>query len=75
MFVKVTGTNFIRDTGSMALSNTNEAEKNEYLTKAKLLSNQKNEINKVKSEIDDIKSDVSEIKQMLLKLMDKNQNG
>jgi hypothetical protein len=71
MFVKVSGTNFVRDTESMALTNTNEAERNEYISKVKLLNNQKNEINKVKSEINDIKSDVSEIKQMLLKLMDK----
>ena len=44
--VKVTGTNFVRDTRSMALINTDEMARNEYYTKAKLLKTQKDEINK-----------------------------
>lgn len=69
--VKVTGTKFLRDTKSMALVNTDENEKNEYVSKVRLLSNQKHEINKVKSEMESIKNDIVEIKQLMLKLLDK----
>lgn len=75
MFVKVTGTNFIRDTESMALMNTDEVAKNEYLSKVKLLKTQKDEINTVKAEIANIKEDMGEIKQLMLQLLDKNKNG
>jgi hypothetical protein len=73
--VKVTGTNFIRDTDSMALINTDEVGKNEYYSKVKLITNQKEELNKVKSEIDSIKGDVSEIKQLILQLLNKGSDG
>jgi hypothetical protein len=66
MLVKVEGTSFIRDTETMALINTNTAEKNEYLTKVKMLRTQKEEINTVKQEIDSIKNDMKEIKALLL---------
>jgi hypothetical protein len=69
--VKVTGTDFVRDTDSMALTNVNENMKNEYYSKVHLLKNQKEEINKVKSEINDIKNDVAEIKELMLKLINK----
>jgi hypothetical protein len=69
--VKVTGTNFFRDTNSMGLSNINPAERDEYYAKRQLIINQKQELNNIKYEIDTIKSDVSEIKELLLKLMDK----
>jgi hypothetical protein len=73
--VKVTGTNFVRDTKSMALINTDSNAKNEYYAKVKMLKIQKEEINTVKSEIGTLKSEISEIKQMLLQLMDKGLNG
>jgi gluconate kinase len=73
--VKVTGTNFVRDTRSMALINTDEMARNEYYTKAKLLKTQKDEINKVKSEIDTIRVDMVEIKSLLYKLLEKGSNG
>jgi len=66
MFVKVEGTTFVRDTNTMALMNTNTAEKNEYQTKVKMLKTQKDEINTVKKEIDSIKQDMRDIKELLL---------
>ena len=69
--VRVTGTNFIRDTNTMALVNTDVKEKAEYQNKLQILKSQKEEINKVKAELSDIKQDMSEIKNILLKLMDK----
>jgi hypothetical protein len=75
MFVKVTGTNFIRDTESMALMNTDDMAKNEYLSKVRMLKTQKDEINTVKAEIANIKEDMGEIKQLMLQLLDKNKNG
>lgn len=75
MFVKVTGTQYIRDTESMALMNTDDTGKNEYLAKVRLLKTQKDEINTVKAEIANIKEDMGEIKQLMLQLLDKNKNG
>jgi prefoldin subunit 5 len=66
MLVKVEGTTFVRDTNTMALMNTNTAEKNEYQTKVKMLKTQKDEINTVKKEIDSIKQDMRDIKELLL---------
>lgn len=71
MMVKVTGTNFVRDVNSMGLSNVNPSEKEEYYAKARLIQNQKQELNTIRSEIDAVKDDVSEIKQLLLQLMEK----
>jgi hypothetical protein len=75
MLVKVTGTQYVRDTESMALINTDNEAKNEYLAKVRLLKTQKDEINTVKEEIASIKDDMSEIKQLMLQLLDKNKNG
>lgn len=73
--VKVEGTNFVRDTETMVLMNTDEGAKNEYLSKVRMLKNQKEEINTVKSEIASIRQDMDEIKQLMLKLLDKGSNG
>jgi hypothetical protein len=73
--VRVTGTNYVRDTNSMGLINVDDVEKNDYLSKLSLLKTQKEEINKVKSEIDSIKNDVSEIKELMLQLLNKGSNG
>ena len=70
MLVKVTGTNMIRDTNSMALINTDNTEKNEYYSKVRLIKNQKEEINNVKAEMANIKGDVADIKQLLMKLLE-----
>jgi hypothetical protein len=70
-FVRVTGTNFVRDTKGMVLTNTDDVARNEYYAKVQMLNTQKQEINNLKSEMESIKDDVSEIKQMMLKLMEK----
>jgi hypothetical protein len=75
MLVKVNNTNYVRDTESMALMNTDDAAKNEYLSKVRLLKTQKDEINTVKEEIASLKDDMGEIKQLMLQLLDKNKNG
>jgi hypothetical protein len=71
MYVKVKEGNFIRDTNSMGLINTDVNAINEYNAKMTMIRTQREEINKVKDEINDVKSDVQEIKQLLLQLMDK----
>lgn len=71
MYVEVAGTDFIRDTDSMAIINTNDSMKNEYYNKVKLLTAQKQELNTVKFEIDNIKNDISEIKQLMLAILNK----
>ena len=69
--VKVNGTNYIRDTQSMAIMNTDTAARDEYYDKVRILNNQKSEINKVNQEINQIKSDMSEIKDLLKQLLTK----
>ena len=69
--VKVNGTNFVRDTQSMAIMNTDTAARDEYYAKVRLLTNQKTEINKVNKEIDSIKNEMSEIKDLLKQLLTK----
>jgi hypothetical protein len=75
MLVKVTGTQYVRDTESMALINTDDVAKNEYQAKVRMLKTQKDEINTVKEEIASIKDEMGEIKQLMLQLLDKNKNG
>jgi hypothetical protein len=70
MLLKVENSGFVRDTNSMALLNVNNSEKNDYLSKARLLKTQKEQINTVKAEIDEVKSDVAEIKMLLRKLLE-----
>lgn len=72
MLVKVTGTNFVRDTGSMGLINNDDVSRNEYYSKVRMLKTQKDEINTVKAEIAGIKDDVNEIKHLMLKLLERN---
>jgi hypothetical protein len=69
--VKVTGTNFIRDTASMAILPPDNTQKNDYLSRVRLVKAQKDEINSLKSEIDGMKTDVSEIKSLLKQLIGK----
>lgn len=73
--VKVTGTQFVRDTNSMALMNTDDIAKNEYYAKVRLLKTQKEEINTVKTEIAGIKDDMNEIKLLMQKLLEKGTHG
>lgn len=75
MLVKVTGTNFVRDTNSMALMNKDINGLEEYKLKRNLMATQREEINTIKAEIDGIKSDVSEIKLLMQQLLNKGSNG
>ncbi len=75
MLLKVNATDFKRDTESMALINNDANGLNDYLSKRKLLSTQKQEINIIKSEMDEIKTDIAEIKTLMRKLLEKDSNG
>jgi|APCry1669192806_1035432.scaffolds.fasta_scaffold00275_4 hypothetical protein len=75
MYVKVKDANFIRDTNSMALINTDRKAINDYQEKVRMAKIQKEEINNIKSEIADVRNDVQDIKMMITKLLDKNLNG
>ena len=74
MFIKVNGTNFVRDTNTMALLNKDTNGLEEYKMKRKMIETQKAEINNVKSEVADLREDMCEIKSLLLKLIGTN-NG
>lgn len=69
--VKVEGAEFFRDTKNMALISQDSAGRDEYLAKRKILTAQKDEINKLKVEIKEIKNDVSDIKNMIHQLLNK----
>ena len=75
MYVKVRDANFVRDTNSMALINTDRKAINDYEEKVRMAKAQKEEINNIKSEITDVRNDVQDIKIMITKLLDKNLNG
>jgi hypothetical protein len=75
MFVKVNGTNFVRDTDTMALINKDVNGLEEYKMKRRMAQVQREEINNVKSEVANIREDMSEIKALLLKLIGKDTNG
>jgi hypothetical protein len=74
-YLKVEGTKLIRDPRTGALINQDSNGLNEYMAKRRGMELQKEEINKVKSEIIGIKDDLSEIKHLMLKLLEKGQNG
>ena len=71
MLVKVNDSNYVRDTNSMALLNSDNNGLKEYISKRKLLQAQREEINTIKSEVNDLKQDLSEIKSMVLQLLNK----
>jgi len=70
-YVRVPGTNFVRDINSMGLTNKDSEGLEEYKTRRNLLITQKEEINSIKSEITNVKTDMDEIKQLLHKLLEK----
>jgi hypothetical protein len=75
MFVKVNGTNFVRDTDTMALINKDVNGLQEYNMKRKMAQVQREEINNVKSQVAEIREDMNEVKALLLKLIGKDTNG
>lgn len=52
----------------MSLINTDKTELEAYLSKRKVLREQKQEINTIKQQVSDIQKDVSQIKELLLQL-------
>jgi hypothetical protein len=70
-FIRVPGTNLLRDINSMGLSNQNTSEFQEYKTRRKMLQTQRDEINKLKSDINIVRDELSEIKSLMLRLLDK----
>lgn len=73
--VQIPGTNYYRDTESMALINKDANGLEEYNMKRRLVANQKEEINKVKTEIESIRNDMKDIKSLMIQLLEKGQNG
>lgn len=75
MLVEVKETKFVRDTSSMALINKDNAARDEYYAKVRMLNHQKDEINKIKTELSSVKNDIGEIKDILRQLLGKGTNG
>lgn len=75
MLIKTEEGNFIRDTDSMALLNTDRSAREEYFMKAKMLHLQKTEIANINNEIDSLKNDIGDIKSMLIQLISDKTNG
>jgi hypothetical protein len=75
MLVDVKESKFVRDTKSMALLNKDSAARDEYYSKVRMMTLQKEEINNIKTEISSIKNDVNDIKDLLKQLIGKGGNG
>lgn len=69
--VKVQDSNFVRDTNTRALINQDYAARDEYFAKAKMLSANKSEINKLNGEMSELKAEMSEIKELMKQLLAK----
>jgi hypothetical protein len=74
-YLKVEGTSLIRHKKSGALINQDKNGLDEYMAKRKAMELQREEINKIKVEVKEIKNDLTEIKNLMLKLLEKGQNG
>lgn len=75
MLVDVKDSKFIRDTNSMALINKDSAARDDYYSKVRMLTNQKEQINNINKEITSLKTDVNDIKELLKQLIGKGGNG
>jgi uncharacterized protein YaiI (UPF0178 family) len=73
--IQIPGTNLYRDTETMALINRDKNGLDEYLTKRRIMENQRREINNMKTDITVLKDDMQEIKKMLCTLLEKGSNG
>ena len=71
MLVKVENSDYIRDTQSMGISNTNIKEKEEYMVKSRLLKNQKDEIGRLNGEITSMKNDINDLKILIRNFAEK----
>ena len=75
MLLEVKDSKFIRDTKSMALINKDNSARDEYYSKVKMLSIQKEESNNIRAEVSADKNDIKEIKELLSQLIGKGENG
>jgi hypothetical protein len=75
MLVEVKESKFVRDTKSMALINKDNSARDEYYSKVKMLTVQKEEINNIRAEVSTVRNDIEEIKKMLTQLIGKGENG
>ncbi len=75
MLLEVKDSKFVRDTKSMALINKDSSARDEYYSKVKMLSIQKEEINNIRAEVSAVKNDIKEIKELLSQLIGKGENG
>jgi hypothetical protein len=71
MLLEVKDSKFVRDTKSMALINRDNSARDEYYSKVKMLSIQKEEINTIRAEVSAVKNDIKEIKELLSQLIGK----
>jgi hypothetical protein len=71
MLVQVEDSKFVRDTNSRALINQDYAAREEYYSKVKMLTANKNEINKLNDDVLGLKSEITEIKELLKQLLTK----
>lgn len=67
-YMKVDGLEMVRDMSNMSLINTDKNELESYLTKRKILLEQKDEINSIKKEVSNLQADISTIKNLLIQL-------
>lgn len=75
MLLEVKDSKFVRDTKSMALINKDNSARDEYYAKVKMVTIQKEEINKIRAEVSTVKNDIEDIKKMLTQLIGKGENG
>ena len=69
--VKVDDSTIVRDTKTRALINNENASRDEYYSKFKMLSTHKSEINKLNNDVIGLKSELSEIKELMKQLLTK----
>ena len=67
-YLKIEGTEMLRDTSNMSLINKDKSELEGYLNKRKAMMEQKREINNIRNEVLELKSDISQIKELLIQL-------
>lgn len=71
MFVKLKDANMVRDINSMGLSNIDQAAKEEYYMKVRMINSQKESLNKVNEEINELRCELGDIKGLLMQLLNK----